>query len=74
MTKSIERRVKTLEDFLNIRRAKRRIATVIYDPNICPQSDLPSIDADVILCLPDNGRRITGESGLPPEGFLIEYS
>jgi hypothetical protein len=68
MTKSIERRVKKLENLLNVNRGKRRIAMVLYDPNICPQSDLPRINADVILCLPDNGHRIPKDQPMPPEG------
>jgi hypothetical protein len=55
MTKSIDRRVKKLERSLNANRNKRKIASVTYNPNICHQSNLPKIDADVILCLPDNG-------------------
>lgn len=74
MKKSIEKRVKELEDSLNVKRSKRKIAKVIYNPKICPQSNLPPIDADIILCLPDNGRRTIGETRLPSEGFLIKYS
>jgi hypothetical protein len=74
MTKSIERRVKKLENLLKVNQSKRRIATVIYDPNICPQANLPQIEADVILCLPDNGRRTPQDKPLPPEGYLIKYS
>lgn len=74
MTKSIERRVKKLENSLNTSRSKRRVATVVYDPNICPQSNLPLIDADVILCLPDNGHRMPKDQPMPPEGYLIDYS
>ena len=74
MTKSIERRVKKLEDSLNINRGKRRVATVVYNPNICLQSNLPLIEADVILCLPDNGHRIPQGKVMPPEGYLIRYS
>lgn len=74
MTKSIERRLKKLEASLNVSRTKRRIATVVYDPDICPRSNLPSIEADVILCLPDNGRRIPHGQVMPPEGYLIKYS
>ncbi len=74
MTKSIERRVKKLENSLNTNRSKRRVATVVYDPNICPQSNLPLIDADVILCLPDNGHRMPKDQPIPPEGYLIAYS
>lgn len=74
MTKSIERRVKKLEDSLKISRGKRRIALIVYDPNTCLPSDLPPIDADVILCLPDNGHRIPHGKIMPSEGYLIKYS
>lgn len=74
MTKSIERRLKKLEDSLNVNWNKRRVATVIYDPVICPQADLPLIDADVILCLPDNGHRMPKDQPMPPEVYLIKYS
>jgi hypothetical protein len=70
MTKSIERRLKKLEVSLKVSRSKRRIATVVYDPDICPHSNLPSIEADVILCLPDNGRRIPQGKDMPPEEYL----
>lgn len=74
MTKSIERRIKKLEDALKTGSGKRRIASVVYDSNICHPSDLPPIEADVILCLPDNGRRIPHGKIMPPEGYLIRYS
>lgn len=74
MTASIERRVRKLEDLLNVNRSKRRIAIVVYDPDICPQSALPSIEADVILCAPDNGHRILQGKVMPPVGYLIRYS
>lgn len=73
MTKSIEGRVKKLEVILKVNQSKRRIATVIYNPKICPPANLPQIDADVILCLPDNGRRSPKDKPLPPEGYLIKY-
>jgi hypothetical protein len=66
--------VKKLEDLLNVNRDKRRVAMVLYDPNICPQSNLPLINADIILCLPDNGRRMPQGKLMPPEGYLIKYS
>jgi len=74
MTKSIISRVKKLEDLLLHNRGKRRIATVVYDPDICPHSNLPHIEADVILCLPDNGHRMPQGQVMPPEGYLIKYS
>jgi len=74
MTKLIAQRVKRLEDILDVNRDKRRIATIVYDPDICPKSDLPPIKAEVILCLPDNGRRMPQGEVMPPEGYLIRYS
>ncbi len=73
MTKSIEKRVKNLEDILNVNRNKRGVATVVYDPDICSQSDLPLIDADVILCLPDNGHRIPHGKVMLSEGYLVSW-
>lgn len=69
MTRSIERRLKKLEASLRVSRTKRRIATVVYDPGIYSRSNLPCIEADVILCLPDNGRRIPHGKVMPPEGY-----
>lgn len=74
MTRSIERRLKKLELSLSSSQSKRRIATVVCDQDICPRSNLPLIEADVILCLPDNGRRISHGKVIPPEGYLIKYS
>ena len=72
MNKSVLKRVKQLEDKLNINR-QRRTALVIYDPDICPQSEIPPIDADIVLCLPDNGFRMPGDIPIPPKGYLIKY-
>lgn len=71
MTKSIEKRVKKLEDLLNVNHGKRRVAMVLYNPDICPQSNLPPIEAEVIICLPDNGFRTPEDPFIPPEGYLI---
>lgn len=49
--KSIERRVKMLEDSLNFSRGKPRIAKVIYNPKICPKSNLPPINIHKRLVL-----------------------
>lgn len=72
MNKSVLKRVKLLEDKLNINR-QRRTALVVYDPDICPQSEIPPIDADIVLCLPDNGHRMPGDIPMPPNGYLIKY-
>lgn len=36
---------------------RHKHALVIYDPNADYEKDLAKIEADVILALPDNGRR-----------------
>lgn len=73
MATSIDKRVKKLEDLLNSNRSKRIVASVLYNPNIFSQSDLPHIEADVVLYLPDNGFRVPQERVMPEEGYLINY-
>lgn len=72
MTRSVDKRIKKLEDKLRINQ-KRRIALVTYDPNICSRSEIPYINADVVLCLPNNGRRTLYVKPMPPEGYQIKY-
>ncbi|ADI39321.1 hypothetical protein [Waddlia chondrophila] len=36
---------------------RHKSALVIYDPNVDYEKDLAKIDADVVLALPDNGRK-----------------
>ncbi len=74
MKKSIARRVEKLEKLFHTNQVRRKVAIVIYDPNICLEDDLPKIEADVILCLPDNGHRIPKEKTIPSKGYLIKYS
>jgi len=72
MKSSLHKRLKLLENKYKISKS-RRIARIVYDPNICSQDDIPHVDAHVILCLPDNGRRLRNEV-MPPEGYLVMYS
>lgn len=74
MKKSIERRIEKLERLLHANQDRRNIATVVYDPRVCSESDLPKIEANVILCLPDNGHRIPHGMPMPSIGYLIKYS
>lgn len=73
MKSSFQKRLKLLENKYKISKS-RRIARIVYDPNICSRDDIPHVDADVILCLPDNGRRLPKGKSIPSEGYLIEYS
>ena len=73
MIRSIERRIQKLEKLLHATQARRKVATVIYDPSICSECDLPKIEANVILCLPNNDHRIPHGKPIPPEGYVIKY-
>lgn len=41
----------------------------MYDSTTCLPSDHRPIEADVILCLPDNGHRIPRGKNMPSEGY-----
>ena len=58
MKASIKKRLEKLEKNFPEKTGRQRFAKVIYDPSI-PNFDprMLGIDADVILMLPDNGRR-----------------
>ena len=73
MKSSLQKRLRLLESKYKISKS-RRITRIVYDPNICSQDDIPHVDADVIICLPENGHRITKDMSIPPEGYLIEFT
>lgn len=74
MARTLGKRLGKLEDSLNVSQKRKRIAKVVYDSKVYPcGANLPTIDANVILCLPDNGRRFRNEV-MPPEGYRIIYS
>jgi hypothetical protein len=58
MKRGNPKRIELLENILNTRKKRRQHAKVLYDstiPNFNPR--IHGVDADVILMLPDNGRR-----------------
>jgi hypothetical protein len=57
MKASLKRRIKTLERTLLRNLAKSRYAKVIYDGSSGFDPSTLKVDADVVLCIPDNGRR-----------------
>lgn len=73
MKSSLQKRLKLLENKYKVSKSPR-IARIVYDPNTCSQDDIPHVDADVIICLPDNGHRLTKDKSIPSEGYLIEFS
>lgn len=72
MRSSLQKRLKLLENKYEISKS-RKIARIVYDPNICAQDGIPHVDADVIICLPDNGHRLIKDKSIPPEGYLVLY-
>lgn len=73
MKSSLQKRLKLLENKYKISKSQR-IARIVYNPNICSQDDIPHVNADVIICFPDNGHRLTKDKFIPPEGYLIEFT
>lgn len=72
MKSSVQKRLKKLESRLRINK-RHRAARIVCDPKIMHSLDFSEVNADVLLILPDNGRRTCGE--VVPEGsYLIYYS
>lgn len=72
MKPSVQKRLKQLESRLRINK-RHKSARIVCDPNIRHLFDFSEVNADVLLILPDNGRRTHGE--IVPEGsYLVFYS
>lgn len=72
MKSSVQKRLKQLESRLGIHK-RHKSARIVCDPKIMHSFDFSEINADVLLILPDNGRRTRGE--VVPEGsYLVYYS
>ncbi len=65
MKTSNKKRIENLENILAAKIDRPKCARAIYDPNI-PNFDTKSlgIDAEVILMMPDNGRRYPNQKDL----------
>ena len=71
MKSSVQKRLKQLESRLGINK-RHKSARIVCDPKIIHSFDFSEVNADILLILPDNGRRIHGE--IVPEGsYLVHY-
>jgi hypothetical protein len=68
---TINNRLKKLENCLKSS-PHYRSAIVIYDPKIVDSLDDVQVDADVVLMLPDNGRRNRGKAA-PQSSYVVYY-
>lgn len=71
MKLAMNSRLKKLESALKSNR-RHKSAVVICDPEILHTFDCSQIDADVVLLLPDNGRRDHGQE-IPPGSYIAHY-
>ena len=70
-----KKRIESLEKVLTVKRSRPRSAMVCFDPSILDfEIDSLEIDADVILALPDNGRRCSNEECIPKGSYKVTYS
>jgi len=57
MKHSLKKRIKKLQASSNSNSQRPRYAKVVYDATSSFDLSKLEVDADVVLCLPDNGRR-----------------
>ena len=75
MKLSNKKRIESLEKVLTVKRCRARSAMVCFDPSITDfEINSLEIDADVILALPDNGRRCCNEERIPKGSYKVTYS
>lgn len=72
MKSSIQRRLKQLESKLRINK-RHKSARIVCDRKIMYSSDFSEVNANVLLILPDNGRRTDGDV-VSEGGYLVYYS
>lgn len=69
-----KKRIESLENVLMAKRRRPRSAMVCYDPAISNfKIDSLGIDADIVLILPDNGKRCSGEKCIPKGSYTVSY-
>lgn len=66
------KRVEELEKACKPGRMRSSYALVIYSPEIADQIDEVEVDADFIVCLPDNGRDDLSEE-IPKGGYRVFF-
>ena len=72
MKKSMKTRLGSIETKIKRATKRYRSATVVCDPEIMDSFDVSLIEADFVLVLPDNGRRVPWET-VPKGSYLVHY-
>jgi hypothetical protein len=72
MKSSIKKRLQTLEHNLNVDE-RHRCALVVCDPEILFTFDFSFIDAEHVVILPDNGRRLQEGKRVPKGSYIVSY-
>jgi len=73
MKSSVKKRVENLENILKIKSDRKRCARVVYDASSGFDPSTLKIDAEVVLILPDNGRRSMGKLDFSEKPYHIFY-
>jgi len=73
MKSSIKKRLQTLEHNLNVDE-RHRCALVVCDPEILFTFDFSFIEAEHVVILPDNGRRLPEGQSISNGSYSIRYS
>lgn len=76
MRASFKKRLLRLEASTSFSGKKHRVARILCDPDpdVMYSLDFSEIDAEVLLILPDNGRRLRGDQEVPKGSYLDFYS
>jgi len=73
MKSSLKKRIKNLERTLPCNSKRSKYARVVYDGSSGFDPSTLKVNADVVLCLPYNGRRSVGEVDFTKCPYKIFY-
>lgn len=73
MKSSLKKRIKALEKSFLSNSKRNRYAKVVYDGSSGFDPSTLEVDADAVLCLPDNGRRSVEEIDFSNCPYKIFY-
>lgn len=72
MKSSLKKRIAKLESFLN-NQSRKRYAKVVCDSSSGFDPSTLEVDAEVVLCVPDNGRRSVTKLDFSEKPYQIFY-
>jgi hypothetical protein len=72
MKSSAKNRLKNLESIVKVNQ-RSTCALIICDADILHTFDFSFVEADHVLILPDNGRRLPGDEAIPKGSYVIRY-